>query len=126
MNGDMKAIIGAVVAGSVVFFILTTYVFNPVMANDAPGAAMNPILSLLVTSIVGALILSWIYGAVGSGAKAGAVIAISQIALVDIYYPMGGQRGWMTALVSAVVLLVGWTIVGVVYGKLADGAVAEA
>jgi hypothetical protein len=122
----MKAIIGAVVAGCVVFFVLTTYVFNPVMANDAPGAAMNPILALLVVSIVGALILAWIHGAVGSGVKAGAIIAISQIALVDIYYPMGGQRGWMTAVVSAVVLLVGWIIVGVVYDKLAGGAVAQA
>jgi len=126
VNGDMKAIIGAVVAGFVVFFVLTTYVFNPVMANDAPGAAMNPFVTLAVVSIVGAFILVWINGAVKNAVKSGAIIAISQIALVDIYYPMGGQRGWMTAVVSAVVLLVGWTIVGFVYGKLAGGAVAEA
>ena len=126
MNGDMKAIIGAVVTGFVLFFVLTTYVFNPVMEGDTPGAAMNPFLTLAVVSIVGAFILVWIDGSVGNPVKSGAIIAISQIALVDIYYPMGGQRGWTAAVVSAVVLLVGWTVVGFVYGKLSGGSSAEA
>lgn len=126
MNGDMKAIGGAAVTGFVVFYVLTSYVFNPIMANDTPGAAMNPFLTLAVTSVVGVLILAWINGAVGNAVKSGAIIAICQIALVDIYYPMGGQRGWTTAAVSAVVLLVGWTLVGMVYGKLSGAAPAEA
>ena len=126
MNGDMKAMVGAVVTGFVVFYVLTTYVFNPVMANDVPGAAMNPFLTLAVVSIVGVVILNWINGAVGNPMKSGAIIAICQIALVDIYYPMGGQRGWTAAVVSAVVLLVGWSVVGFVFGKLSGGSAAEA
>ena len=126
MNGDMKAMAGAVVAGFVIFFLLTNYVFNPIMANDAPGQAMNPFLTLTVTSIVGVIILSWINGAVRNPIKSGAIIAICQIALVDLYYPMGGQRGWTTAAVSAAVLLVGWSLVGMVYGKLSGMAPAEA
>jgi len=126
VNGDMKALGGAAVTGFVLFYVLTTYVFNPVMANDAPGAAMNPFLTLAVTSIVGVLILSWINGSVGNATKSGAIIAICQIALVDIYYPMGGQRGWTAAAVSAAVLLVGWSVVGMVYGKLSSAGPAEA
>lgn len=126
MNGDMKAIGGAAVTGFVLFYVLTSYVFNPVMANDTPGQAMNPFLTLAVTSVVGVLILSWINAAVRNPVKSGAIIAICQIALVDLYYPMGGQRGWTTAAVSAAVLLVGWSLVGMVYGKLSGAAPAEA
>ena len=126
MNGNMKALVGTAVAAFVIFYVLTTYVFNPVAAGDTPGAAMNPFLTLAVTAIVGVLILSWINGAVGNAVKAGMIIAICQIALVDIYYPMSGQRGWMTAVVSAVVLLIGWSLAGMVFGKLSDGGGAEA
>lgn len=126
MNGDMKAIGGAAVTGFVLFYVLTSYVFNPVMANDTPGQAMNPFLTLAVTSVVGVLILTWINASVRNPVKSGAIIAICQIALVDLYYPMGGQRGWTSAAVSAAVLLVGWTLVGMVYGKLSGAAPAEA
>ena len=126
MNGSMKAIIGAVVGAFVLFYVLTTYVFNPIAAANEPGAAMNPFLTLAVVAIVGVLVLDWINGGVGNPVKSGMIMAVSQIALVDIYYPMTGQRAWITAVVSAVVLLVGWSVVGVIYGKLSDESAVEA
>jgi len=122
MNGSMKAIIGAVVGAFVLFYVFTTYLFNPVAAANEPGAAMNPFLTLAVVSVVGVLILDWINGSVGNPVKSGMILAVSQIALVDIYYPMGGQRAWITAVVSALGLFVGWAVVGMLYGKLSDGA----
>ena len=88
---------------------------------------MSPFVSLAAISIVGAFVLSWVDGSVGNPVRSGLIIAVSQILLVDIYYPLGGQRGWLSAVVSAVLLVVGWSLLGIVFGKLsASPPAAEA
>jgi len=48
-----------------------------------------------------------------------------QILLVDVYYVMNGSRGVTAAASSVILLLVGWSVVGVVYGKPSDGGAAD-
>ena len=54
------------------------------------------------------------------------IVALSQILLVDILYVMNGTRGIAAAGASAAFLIVGWTVVGIVYGKLPGGVPAGA
>ncbi len=91
------------------------------MANDQPGAVLPGWLGLAIASVLFVVLLDWTNGSVGNAVKSAMIIAISQIVMVDIYYPLIGRRGWAAAAASVAVLLVGWFIVGMVYGKLTAG-----
>ena len=80
--------------------------------------------SLAVASVFLILLYDWVNVSVGSPVRSGLIVALSQILLVDILYVMNGTRGIAGA--SAAVLIVGCTVVGIVYGKLSGGAPASA
>ena len=82
--------------------------------------------SLAVASVFLILLYDWVNVSVGSPVRSGLIVALSQILLVDILYVMNGTRGIAAAGASAAVLIVGWTVVGIVYGKLSGGAPAGA
>lgn len=121
MSSRLNAIVISVIVAFVLFWLGVRFVFGPVMANDQPGAGLPSWLGLLIASVLFVLLLDWVNGAVGNGVKSALIIAVSQILLVDIYYPLIGRRGWPAAAASIVVLLVGWAIVGAVYGRLTSG-----
>jgi hypothetical protein len=125
MSSRLNAMVITAITAFVLFWLGVRFVFGPVMANDQPGAGLPSWLALAIASILFVVLLDWVNGAVGNAVKSALVIAISQIVLVDIYYPLNGTRGWAAAAASIGVLLVGWFIVGTVYGKLTSGGGAE-
>jgi O-antigen/teichoic acid export membrane protein len=126
MSSRIKPILGAAVTGLIVNFVGLTYFFVPIRDGDTAPEAMAPWLSLIVTVAVFVVLLDWVNQAVGNALKSALIIAISQILLVDLFYPLSGQRGWATAGASVVVLLVGWCLIGWVYSKLLDAEPAPA
>jgi hypothetical protein len=126
MSERIKPILGALVTSYVVFYVGITYFFGPAMASDAPaGPMMAGWLSLAVVSLLLVLFYDWVNQQVGNPVKSGLIVAISQILLVDVYYVMNGTRGVTAAAYSVILLLVGWSVVGVVYGKLSNGPAAD-
>jgi hypothetical protein len=113
--------VGTAITAFIVFWLGVRFVFGPVMANDQPGEPLAQWLALAVAAILFVYLLDWAAGITGNAVKAALIIALSQIVLVDIYYPLNGMRGWVAAGASIAVLLVGWLIVGTVYGKLSGG-----
>jgi len=87
---------------------------------------MPPWASLAVASVSLILLYDWVNVSVGNPVRSGLIVALSQILLVDGLYVMNGTRGIAAAGASAAVLIVGWTVVGIVYGKLSGGAPAGA
>lgn len=127
MSARMKPLLGALIAAYVIFFIGITYFFGPAMAGDNPAGPMVPAwLSLALASVVLVLFFDWVNLSVRNPVRSGIVVAISQILLVDFYYVLNGTRGLTAAAASAVLLLVGWSVVGFVYGKLSGGGTSEA
>ena len=119
MSERIKPIVGAVAVGFLFNLAGITYFFGPILANDAPTGAMVPgWLSLLITSVLLILFYDWVAQAVGRPVQAAVIVAVSQILLVDVYYVLNGARGVAAAAASAVLLLVGWVLIGLVYGAL--------
>ena len=127
MSERMKPILGALVTAYIIFYLGVTYFFGPILANEAPAEAMMPAwTSLAVVSVLLILLFDWVNVSVGNPVRSGLIVALSQILLVDVYYAMNGMRGIAAAGASAVLLIVGWTAVGLVYGMLSGGAPAGA
>jgi len=123
MSERMKPILGALVAAYIIFYLGITYFFGPILANDMPDEAMIPgWVSLAVASVFLILLYDWVNGSVGSPVRSGLILTLSQILLVDVYYVINGSRGFAADGASAVLLIVGWTAVGIVYSKLSGGA----
>lgn len=125
MSPKLRAMVITFVTAFVVFYVGVRFVFGPVIENDQPGEPMAFWLSLAIAEVLFVVLLAWASDAVGNAVKAAMIIALSQLVLVDIYYPMAGRRGWGAAFASIAVLIVGWFIVGTVYGKLTGAAQAE-
>lgn len=120
---SIKALLGTAIVGGVTGFLLNTYLFTPTLSADAvaaaAAAAMLPMYaSLALMSVINALMISWVTGMTGNAFKAGLVIALSQILLVDVFYVLDGRRALATAGASVVALLVSLMASGYTYGKL--------
>ena len=123
MGDRIKPIIGAIVTGSVIGYVLVQNVFNPAM----PDPAFEPMVSNVIAStalywIVAVLFFDWAVQKTGQTMHTAWVIAISQILLVDINYVIIGRRELEPALISLVVIFVLWTAIAFVYDKLSDAA----
>ncbi len=120
---NIKALLGTAIVSGVTGFLLNTYLFTPTLSADAvaaaAAAAMLPMYaSLALMGVINALMISWVTGMTGNGVKAGLVIAVSQILLVDVFYVLDGRRALATAAASVVALLVSLVASGYTYGKL--------
>ena len=120
---NIKALLGTAIVSGVTGFLLNTYLFTPTLSADAvaaaAAAAMLPMYaSLALMGVINALMISWVTGMTGNGVKAGLVIALSQILLVDVFYVLDGRRALATAAASVVALLVSLVASGYTYGKL--------
>jgi len=120
---NIKALLGTAIVSGVTGFLLNTYLFTPTLSADAvaaaAAAAMLPMYaSIALMGVINALMISWVTGMTGNGVKAGLVIALSQILLVDVFYVLDGRRALATAAASVVVLLVSLVASGYTYGKL--------
>lgn len=120
---NIKALLGTAIVSGVTGFLLHTYLFTPTLdpadVTAAAAAAMLPRYALFaLMSVINALMISWVTGMTGNGVKAGLVIALSQIVLVDVFYVLDGRRGLAAAGASVVALLVSLVASGYIYGKL--------
>ena len=120
---NIKALLGTAIVSGVTGFLLHTYLFTPPLdpadVTAAAAAAMLPRYALFaLMSVINALMISWVTGMTGNGVKAGLVIALSQIVLVDVFYVLDGRRGLAAAGASVVALLVSLVASGYIYGKL--------
>ena len=117
---NLKALLGTAVAVLVVSYLANTYLYLPLAeGNPAPGTALLPLWgSLAAMSVVEVLLLDWVNGRVKDAMRSALIIALSQIALVDVYYVLNGTRSVMAAVASAATLLIIWVAGGFVYGKL--------
>ena len=123
MGDRIKPIIGAIVTGSVIGYVLVQNVFNPAM----PDPAFEPMVSNVIAStalywIVAVLFFDWAVQKTGKTMLTAMVIAISQILLVDINYVLIGRRELEPALYSIGIIFVIWWAVAFVYDKLSDAA----
>ena len=125
MTDRIKPLLGALVAGYIVFFVAATYLYQPVAAPPAMDPLVPNWLSLAIGLVLLVLFFDWMNQAVGNPMKSGIIIAVSQILLVDCLYVLNGTRGIAAAGASASLLLVGWGVAGMVYGKLSDGQGTE-
>jgi hypothetical protein len=118
---NVKAMLGTVVVVVAVSLAANNYIYLPQSsANPAPGTPMVPFLvALTVIAVVEVLLLDWVNQKINNAMRSALIIALSQIALVDIYYVLNGTRSIPAALASAVTLLLIWMAGGFVYGKLA-------
>ena len=79
-------------------------------------------LSLAIVSVLSILFYDWVNQCRrGSRSASAMIVAVSQILILDVYFVLNGTRGIAAAGAGAVLLLVGWGVIGVVYGKLFDG-----
>lgn len=119
MAARWKPILGAL--GVSYFFNLAgvAWFFGPILANDMPmGAVVPGWVALLIAYVLYILLFDWAARVVGHPLRAALLIAVSQILLVDVYYVLTGARGVVAAVASAVQILAGWALVGIVYDRL--------
>ena len=127
MNARLKPLLGALVTAYVIFLVGSTYFFGPINANDAPAGAMMPAwASLAVVTVLLVIFFDWVNVSVQNPVRSGLIVSLSQILLVDVFYVMNGTRGIAAAGASAVLLLVGWVAVGMVYGMMSGGSAPAA
>jgi len=125
MSDRIKPLLGALVAGYIVFFVAATYLYQPVAAPPAMDPLVPTWLSLAIALVLLVLFFDWMNQAVGNPMKSGIIIAVAQILLVDCLYVLNGNRGITEAAASVVALLATWCVIGFVYGKLSDGQGTE-
>ena len=122
----MKKLLGAYAVGVGIFYVGVTYFFEPAMAGDLPEGPMLPNPgALLVGFALQVWFYDWVAQQVGDPMKAAMAVAVPQILLVDVNYVLNGTRQVEAALISAVLISVGWFAVGKVYGMLSEGGSAE-
>jgi hypothetical protein len=117
---NIKALLGTAVVVLLMSYVTNMYLYLPLSnANPAPGVALLPLWgSLAAMSVVWVLLLDWVNKRVKHAVQSALIIAVSQIALVDVYYVLNGTRSVTAAAASAATLLIIWVTGGVVYGKL--------
>ncbi len=122
MTSRMKPILGAMVTATIVNYLGVYYFYGPIAESAAPSGLELPRgVALLIAMVFFILFYDWVNQQVKHPLKSAMVVAVSQILLVDVYYVLNGQRPLAQAAASVVVLLIGWGVAGVVYGKLLGG-----
>lgn len=127
----LPALIGAFLTLSVIYMIAGFVFLDGAHIFDASstGPLVLPVIGFAISNGLYVLFYSWVVEQVGQPVKAALIVAISQLLLVDVDYVLGGQRSVVGGIVSALVLLVAWTMVGLVYEVLSTrgkGGAADA
>ena len=80
------------------------------------------LVAFVVSIILYVLFFAWVAEQMDHPVKAALTVAVSQLLLVDVDYVLSGKRGIEEAGASALLLLVSWTITGLVYDQLTKRA----
>ena len=120
MRSGALALTGAFVTLSSVYMI-AAFVFlegSEIFGASEEGPLVVPVVGFAISNVLLVLFYSWVARQMDHAVKAALAIAISQALLVNVSYVLDGNRTVLGGLVSTVVLLVAWTLVGLVYGRL--------
>lgn len=125
MSKRAAALAATALAAAVVNFVGVIYFFDPIAAGDSPGGPiLPPALGFLIYILLSVVLLDWASQRTGRPVTSGLVIAFSQIILV-VDLTLRGERGLATGAAGAVLILITWTVMGVVYGKILPKAVGS-
>lgn len=114
-----KAMAGAFLTLSVLYLIGVLFLLDPVAAGDVPAGPLLPApVGFGIATAVYIALFVWIERAMGDPWQAALALALSQASLVNIDFVLSGKRGVATAAASCVLLLVSWSAVAWVYGRL--------
>lgn len=114
---------GAFLTLAVLYFVGVIFLLDPVAAASPPPWPLLPMpLAFAASTTAYILFFDWVAQRLGDPIRAALIIAVSQLLLVDVDYVLSGKRGLAEAAASATILIVSWTLVGIVYDKLSgDG-----
>lgn len=115
------ALLGAFVTLAVVYLLGVFFFLRPIAeADSVAGPLLSEPVAFFIMICLYIGFFAWVVEQMESPVKAGLVIALSQILLMNVDYVLTGRRGLVTAAASTVLLLVAWTLVGWVYGWIAN------
>lgn len=118
MPKRVTALVATALAAAVVNFFGVVYFFDPITAADSGGAPIVPsALGFLVYVLLSVALLDWASQRTGQPVGSGLVIGFSQIILV-VDLTLRGERGLATGAAGAVLILITWTVMGMIYGKM--------
>lgn len=119
MTRRIAALAATAAVAAIVTFVGVFYFFQPIAAADVAAAPPVPAaVGFLVYIVLSVLLLDWATGHVGRPVTAALIIAASQIILVSVDFVLRGERGIATGAASAALILVTWSLMGVVYGAV--------
>lgn len=125
MSKRITALFVTALAAAVVNFVGVVYFFEPITTGDSAGGPILPsALGFLIYVLLSVVLLDWASQRSGHPLRSGLVIAFSQIILV-VDLTLRGERGLATGAAGAVLILITWTVMGVVYGKILPKAVGS-
>ena len=114
MGDRIKPILGGYLAFLVVVYIGVTYFFDPQPGSEVLSAPW----SLVVGGLAFMLFFDHMTQKTRKSMVTAMTIAGSQILMVDFYYVLNGTRDMTSAMVSAVVIVLGWYTAATAYQKL--------
>jgi hypothetical protein len=122
MGERMKSILGAAVAGGIIAYIGTEFLFYPAMEANPPDQ-VDAIVSSPWDIVLYVLILVVFFDVfvqkVGNTMLTAMSFATAQILILDVFYVLNGNRAAYPAVLSAIILLASWYAIGKAYDALA-------
>lgn len=120
MKPSWKSIAAAFVVSGTVMLLGVIFFFRPVAEADAGTGPVPPALIAIVVYVgLAVALFDWAARQMHSARKGAFVVAAGQYVLV-IDLTLRGERGYMTALASGVLLAVTWAITALVYSKFME------
>ncbi len=117
-------LIGAVVIALIANLFGVLFFFKPIAEGDTSIVTVHPAFGLLIYVILCVWLFDWSARQMKSPYKSAFVVGASQAILVtDLMFR--GERGVLTAVAGAILLLVTWSCVAFVYSRLGGYKRAE-
>jgi hypothetical protein len=118
MSRQVLSVVAAFITLAALYLAGVLLLLDPVAAGDASVHLLPLPLAFLIAIAVYIALFVWFERVVGDPFKAAMAIVLSQMALVNVDFVLSGKRGIATAAASTVILLISWSAVAWVYGRL--------
>lgn len=115
----ISAVVAAFFTLAALYLAGVLLLLDPVAAGDAASGPLLPLpLAFVIAILVYTALFVWLERMIGGPFKAAMAIVLSQMALVNVDFVLTGKRGAATAAASTLILVVSWSAVAWVYGRL--------
>ena len=119
MRDTLLPLLAAFVTLAVGYFLGVVFLLDPAAAGEVLTGPLVPMpVGFAVSTAAHVVLFVWLERALRSPVKAAAAIVLSQWILVNLDFVLSGKRGLTTAAASTVILVVSWSAVAWVYGRL--------